>query len=220
MAKEKKIQATSPIGQANWFKLVKPDPKFNKYSVDLIVEDSDQIQTLLNQIEELTAERLSKAKQEAKNPQAAVKMKDSGNRPIEKQLDSEGKHTGKYIMKFRASSTGTKKDGETYVIAPPSIFNNKGVPLSSADKNALQVPNGSRIQVAFELSAYFVQASGAGVTLKPKAVKIHKIESVADINQFGFSESEFSSQDDSDSEDFSSESSSGAESNDESDSDF
>lgn len=203
MAKEKKISATSPIGQANWFKLVKPDQKFNKYSVDVIVEDSDTVQTLLNQIEELTAARLAQAKQEAKTPQAASKAKDSGNRPIEAQLDSEGKPTGKYIMKFRLSSTGKKKDDTIYQVAPPAIFNSKNELLSSADKNALQVPNGSLIQVSFELSPYFVQSTGAGVTMKPKACKIHKLQSIADANQFGFSDAEFDAQDASDDNEFS-----------------
>lgn len=195
MAKEQTVKLTSPIGSCNWFKLVNPDTKFNKYSVDLIVEDSAELQNIINQIEEMTAARVQLAKTESKNPQAAAKAKDSGNRPIEKQLDSEGKHTGKYIMKFRLSSEGRKKDDTIYKVASPALFNSKNQPLSTADKNALQVPNGSLIQVSFELSSYFVQASGAGVSMKPRAAKIHKIQSMADISQFGFSPSEFKDED-------------------------
>lgn len=200
------IKGTSPVGSAQWFKLVKPDQKFNKYSVDLIVEDSEEIQKILNQVEELTAETIAETKKNAKTPQLAAKVKDSGNRPIEAQLDSEGKPTGKYIMKFRAPASGKKKDDSIYNISPPALFDAKAQPMSGSNREALQVSNGSLIKVSFELSPYYVAASGAGVSLKPKAAMILKIQNVVDASQFGFSASEMASQDASDEEDFSSES--------------
>lgn len=216
MSREQKVKGTSPIGQAQWFKLIKPDQKFNKYSVDLVVEDSDAVQSLLNQIEEMTAAALANAKEKQVDKSKLAKMKgDSGNRPVEKQLDSEGNHTGKYIMKFRLSSEGKKKDGEIYKIAPPALFNNKNQPYGTEDKNALQVPNGSLLQVSYELSPYYVSSTGAGVSLRPTAAKVHKIQSIADANQFGFSDAEFNAQDASDDNEFSAT----AESNNGSDSD-
>lgn len=200
------VKGTSPIGSAQWFKLVRPDQKFNKYSVDLIVEDSEELQKILNQIEEMTAETISETKKNAKTPQLAAKVKDSGNRPIEAQLDSEGKPTGKYIMKFRGAASGKKKDDTTYTVAPPALFDAKAQPLTGEKRESLNVSNGSLIKVSYELSPYFVSASGAGVSLKPKAAMILKVQSVMDASQFGFSASEMASQDDSESEDFSSES--------------
>jgi len=207
------VKGTSPIGSAQWFKMVKPDQKFNKYSVDLIVEDSEELQKILNQIEEMTAETISENKKLAKTPQLAAKIKDSGNRPIIEELDSEGKPTGKYIMKFRGASSGKRKDETVYTVAPPALFNAKAQPITGMDREATQVPNGSLIKVSYELSPYYVSASGAGVSLKPRAAMIIKAQSVQSADQFGFSASEMSEQDDSENEDFSSESKSEANDN-------
>lgn len=201
----KVVKGTSPVGSAQWFKLIKADQKYNKYSVDLIVDDSEELQQMLNQIEELTQETIQETKKNMKDPQKAAKVKDSGNRPIEKQLDSNGQHTGKYILKFRGASSGKRKDESTYIVPAPTIFNNKAQPMSAVEKESLRVTNGSLIKVAYELSPYFVASLGAGVSLKPKAAMIMKLQEMADAGQFGFTASEMTSEDESDSEDFSAE---------------
>jgi len=207
MSEQKKVivKGTSPVGNANWFKLVKPDAKFQKYSVDLIVEDSPELQQLINKMDEMVAETVVEAKGKAKDANAAKKIIDSQSRPVEPQLDSEGKETGKYIMKFRAAASGKKKDSTIYTIPAPQVFDAKAKPITGAAKESLQVPNGSLIRVSYELSPYALATGSCGVTLKPKAAMIIKSQSVQDASQFGFSASEFAEQDDSDSEDFSAE---------------
>lgn len=202
--KRKVIKGTSPIGQAKWFKLVTPDQKFKKYSVDLVLDDSEQVQNLINEIEELTQEAIKEAKDKVTDKAKLAKMKgDSNNRPFEKELDSEGKHTGRYILKFRGKSEGKKKDDTIYTVPAPALFDSKAKPISASDKAALKVPNGSLVQIAYELIPYYVASTGGGVSLRPTACMIRKLQQVEDANNFGFAASELGSEsDDSDHEDF------------------
>lgn len=197
----KSIKATSPVGQAQWFKLVTPDQKYQKYSVDLIVEDSPEIRQIIEQMETLRDEKMKDQKKE--DPKKAAKVVLANTSPIEPQYDSEGNETGKFVMKFRDGSEGKKKDGSIYKKAAPAIFDAKAKPIPKAQQETLKVPNGSSIKIAFEMSPYFVPSLGVGVTLKPKAAMLLKLEQVSQASDFGFSASEFAEQDDSDAEEFS-----------------
>jgi hypothetical protein len=192
--KRKSVKATSPKGSIMWFKLVKPDAKFKKYTVDLIVEDSPEIRKIINTmdtlIEETLKEEMAKAT-EKKDFKRKAKLARSKNSSLEEQLDAQGQPTGKFVMKFRLASSGKKKDDSVYQIAPPALFNAQAKPYTDAEKATLQVFNGSIGQVSFEMSPYAMATGDVGVSLKPKAVMIHKIQQVAaDASQFGFSASE------------------------------
>lgn len=201
--KRKVIKGTSPIGQAKWFKLITPDQKFKKYSVDLVLDDSEQVQNLINEIEELTQEAIKEAKDKVTDKSKLAKMKgDSGNRPYEKELDSEGNHTGRYILKFRGKSEGKKKDDTIYTVPAPALFDSKAKPISASDKAALKVPNGSLVQIAYELTPYYVASTGGGVSLRPTACMIRKLQQVEDATNYGFAASEFNSEDNNSEEDF------------------
>jgi hypothetical protein len=126
--------------------------------------------------------------------------------PIEPQLNAAGGETGKFVMKFRMASSGVKKDKSVYTIAAPAIFNSAAQPYSPSDKASLQVFNGSIGQINFEMSPYALATGDVGITLKPKAAMILKIQQAdADASQYGFSASEFAN--DSGEEEFQQESS-------------
>lgn len=199
--KRKVVKATSPIGSIQWFKLLKPDPKFKKYTVDLIVEDTPELRKIINAMDELTQETLKAelAKADEKKDFKRKKMLEiSKSMPIEEQLDSNGQPTGKFVMKFRGKAEGTNKDKEVYQINPPAVFNAQAKPYSPEEKATLRVFNGSIGQVAFEMNPYALATGSVGVTLKPKACLIKKIQQAdGDASQFGFSASELSQEDDS-----------------------
>lgn len=189
--KKKKVFATSPSGAISWFKLIKPDQKYKKYTVDLIVEDTPELQKIIAKVEELKKEALAELieKTEAKNKH---KAKMSDNAPIEPQRDANGKPTGKYVMKFRLSSEGVNKDKEVYHVAPPALFDAKALPIGKEAQKTLMVYNGSIAKISFEMSQYGNTSIGAGVTFRPKACQLLKIQQAdADASQFGFAASEF-----------------------------
>jgi len=201
----KKIKKTSPVGNIQWFKLAKPDPKFKKYQVDLIVEDTPELRKLISELEDIANERLAEA-MEKMTPAQKKLAGLSKHFPIVPEYDAEGNETGRFIMKFKKKAEGQRKDDSTYHVAPPAIFNKAGKPYSNSELETLKVPNGSEGKIAYEVSPYFVK-SEAGVSLKPNAALLLKLEQVNSATDFGFSTSEFAEADDSDHEDFSSESS-------------
>lgn len=196
--KQKKIRATTPKGKVMWFKLVKADPKYKKYSVDLICEDTPELRKLMDLVDELTEKRFKEEVEKAK-PQDKKKVDKSKFAPIEPEFDSEGNETGRFVIKFRGSSEGTNKEKQVYQIPSPTIFDSRAKPISGKDKEALRVNNGSIAQVAFEVSTYYTASIGAGVKFTPKACILHVLaEANSDASAFGFAASEFESESDDD----------------------
>jgi len=195
MSGEKKavIKATSPRGTLQWFKLIKPDAKFNKYSVDLIVEDTPEIRQIISVMEKTVNDRLSQEQKDAESPQKRKLITLAKQMPIEPQLNAQGGETGKFVMKFRLAASGTKRDKTTYTVAAPAVFGPDAKPYSPEVKASLQVFNGSIGQINFEISPYKLAGGDVGCTLKPKAAMILKIQQgQAEASEFGFSASEFS----------------------------
>jgi hypothetical protein len=193
------IKATSPVGIIQWFKLIKPDAKFNKYSVDLIVDDTPEIRKIIEVMEKSVGERLKEeqvAAQEKGDHKRKKMLTLAKQMPIEPQLNALGEETGKFVMKFRLAASGTKKDKSTYTVAAPAVFNPKAQPYSPAEKSTLQVFNGSLGKINFELSPYALATGDVGCTLKPKAAMVLKIQQgEAAAADYGFAASEFSSDD-------------------------
>lgn len=210
--KKKVIKATSPRGIINWFKLIKPDAKFNKYSVDLIVDDTPEIRKIIEVMQSEVAARLKEEKAAAveKGDHKKNKLLTLAKQmPIEPQLNAAGEETGKFVMKFRLGASGVKKDKTVYHVAPPAIFGPDAKPYSPEAKQTLQVFNGSIGQINFELSTYALATGDVGCTLKPKAAMVLKIQQgAAEASDFGFSASEFAN--DSQEEEFQQESSEAA----------
>jgi hypothetical protein len=208
--KKKVIKATSPRGTIQWFKLVKPDAKFNKYSVDLIVDDTPEIRKIIDVMESAVSEKLKgelAAAQEKGDHKRKKMLTKAKQMPIEPQLNAAGEETGKFVMKFRLAASGTKKDKTVYTVAAPAIFDSKAKPYSPEAKATLQVFNGSIGQINFELSTYALATGDVGCTLKPKAAMVLKIQQgTAEASDFGFAASEF--ENDSQEEEFQQESAS------------
>lgn len=197
--RRKNIKATSPKGTIMWFSLTKPDPKFKKYKVDLVVDDTPELRKIMEQVESEAKAAFEELVAKTSDLAKRKKLKMSDNKPIEEQLDSQGNPTGKFVMKFRAKSEGVNKDKEVYSIPAPALFNAQAKPISAEEKASLRVFNGSIGQVNFEIVRYGNASLGAGATLQPKACMIHKIQQAApDASQFGFSASELDPSDTSD----------------------
>ena len=174
--KQNSILVTTPIGEVNWFKLIKPDDKYNKYQCDLILDDSEAVQSLLAQVEELTEAKIEELKGEAKNPAAATKIKDSGNRPILPEYDDEGEETGRYVLKMSSPAQIKKKDGTLMDMYPPKVFDARGKEIKGESRDSLRVGSGSTMRANLEVRVYGNSSIGCGVSLRPKAVQIVELK--------------------------------------------
>jgi hypothetical protein len=173
MAKKNKIEKSvvTPIGEVKWFKLITPDEKYHKYTCDLIVEDSAELQKLLEIIQELEQEQFDVAVANAK-PQNKKKVKLSGNSCIEPEYDEAGEETGRYVIKLRQNSQYKDKNDQIKKLFPPRLFDSKAKEISGEAKQQLVVYNGSKARAQLTLSAYFVPSIGVGVSARPAAVQI------------------------------------------------
>ncbi len=161
-----KVQAVTPIGKAEWFSLTKED-KFGNYTCSLKLEDSPETHKLISQIDSLGG----------------------GRKPYNKEAD------GSYKLKLKVKSVGQKKDGTSYVINPPVIYNALGKKVEGMDLASLNVGNGSEIRAKIELSAYDFMGT-QGVSCKPKSIQIAKlVEFHADGGDIGFDALELSEED-------------------------
>lgn len=192
--RKKKVKATSPAGELKWFKFVTPDKKFDKYTCDLIVEDTPELQKLVAKMEEVIEEELQAAIEKAE-PNKKKKIVKSQDLPIDVLLDAQGNETGKYLLKFRMKASGVNKEKQVYHLAPPALFNAQAKPITGDAKTRLKVFNGSIGKIAFEMSPYALATGTVGVTLRPTACMILKIQQAdADASQFGFSASELANE--------------------------
>lgn len=170
--KKKRVIRPTPIGKVNWFKLVNPDEKFDKYQCDLIVEDSPEIQKLMTEIEEMTEQAIEDTK-EGLTPAKAKKIKDSGNRPIEAEETDEGELTGRFIIKMRQNASYMcKKDGIKKPFSAPKLFDASNKEIKGQARLDLSVGSGSEARANIELSPYGNSSIGCGVSIKPLAMQI------------------------------------------------
>lgn len=145
MSNAEKITVTTPIGKAEWFSLVNPD-KFGNYTCNLILDDAPEAHKLISKIESLG---------QGKVPH---KIMDDGS----------------VFLKLKVKSSGTKKDGTTYEINPPAIYDSLGKRITGEALAKLNVGNGSKIRAKVELSFYDFMGQ-KGVSCKPKSVQISEL---------------------------------------------
>lgn len=166
---------TTPVGTAAWPKLDTPDPKFGKYSIDLILKNEDA-QPIIEKLIKMRDEYVPQALQEVnkdklpKDKKKTLKIADpSFHKP---ELDDDGNETGRTIIKITAKGSYKRKGSDETVPAPPiPRFDAKGAP-SKAD-----VWGGSQVKVAYEPSLWFVPALGVGVSLRLRGVQIIELVS-------------------------------------------
>ena len=193
-----------PVGTAKWFKLHKADEKYGKYSVDLVVEDSEEFQEFKRYLEDLVEEALEEEIEklkEAGKTAAAKKVVKSQFFPIEEETNKEGIETGKFVIRIRQPSTGKRKDGSVFEYAPPVLLSVDKKILSKDDKNTLDVPNGSEIKVKVELRTY-VSTLGVGVSIRPNACQIISTKPSFNADITGFEDLSDEDIEDSEAEEF------------------
>lgn len=138
MSEEKKKQiVTTPIGSAKWFSVNKVD-KFGNYTCELHLDESERSLKFIDFLENFG----------------------KGKKPYEKTPEG-------YKVKLKSKSKGTKRDGSSYIVNAPAIYNALGQRISGAELEALNVGNGSEIRAKIEVKQYnFMGADGVSISLK------------------------------------------------------
>ena len=150
----KKLALTTPIGKAKWFSLTKTD-KFGNYTCSIELADAPETHKLISQIDALGDASFTR-------------------KPYEKQAD------GSYVLKVKCKSKGNKKDGTSYVVNPPVLYNALGKKIEGMDLAGLNVGNGSEIRAKIDVSSYVMvdqetQEVMKGYSCKVKSVQIAKL---------------------------------------------
>ena len=174
MSKAKKVIVTTPVGKMNWAKLVKPDEKFLKYSVELVMEDSEQLQKLINQIDEMIDNEIKVEQAKIKAEGKPFKKFEKKSNPISEVLDNDGNPTGSYKMKPNKDSIFRKTNE---VISGPPLVSPAGRVLTETERNQLRINNGSTGRLSILLSPYVFQGSQVGVSLKLQGAQIIELAS-------------------------------------------
>ena len=182
---------TTPKCIANWAKVVTPDLKFGKYSIDLILEDSPELQVMIekanNVVDRTIKAEMAKMAAEGKPVKKIMK---SNKFPIREELDSQGNPTGRYVIK--ASSASKTKGNEKFPsknLPAPVIVSQANRVLTANEKQSLRILNGSIVRVGLTLSGYYFSGE-AGVSAKLQIVQIIELASGngndVNVNDFSF----------------------------------
>lgn len=166
----------SPRGIASWPKLNKPDEKYDKFTVGLILE-KDVAEKFLGTLKEIDETNLKEAQASIKgktHPKTGEPLSvEHQGLPYKLELDSNKQPTGRIIVQFGLNATWKDKEDKTQH-NKVNLFDASGKPCN------VQVGGGSEIIVAFRPSPYFIDGTrAAGVTLKIQAVQ------VINLRQFG-----------------------------------
>lgn len=185
--KRPKLQrVTTPRGTFKYPRLIEPDTKFDAdgvFKVTLILseEDSEDLRATLDAAMEASFEQAKKD-----NPKKAKKIK-MADAPYSEELDEDGNETGNWEFRFKLSAVGKdRKSGRTWKNRV-MIFDGKRTPI----KKGISVWGGTEGKVSFDISPFFTDLIGAGISLRLRAVQIIKLVSGGDSDdpdQYGFDE--------------------------------
>lgn len=161
MAKNKKIQLTSPKGIAVWPRLTTPDTKFSElgsYNVNLAIDKADA-QPLIKKLQEIHKDAFGKA------------APASGNPMFQPETDKDtGEETGRILFKFRAANkeiTKGKRAGEIWD-RQPTLRDAKGQRITEYPN----IGGGTVMKVNFEVYVRGPESPKPGITLQPLQVQI------------------------------------------------
>ena len=152
---------TSPIGEAVWPKLNKPDTKFNKdgvYEVKLRLTE-DEAKPFVNKLQgilKMHVEDTGKAK-----PKMAPI-------PWKEVEDDDGNPTGQVDFKFKLNAIGGR--GDNQFTQRPALYDSEGKIMSD------EIGGGSKIQIGAEVVTYDVASIGVGISLRLKAVMVFELK--------------------------------------------
>lgn len=188
---QKREYINTPVGEAVYPHVTKPDFKYNKggvYTCTLRVDGQDpKIQEIIAKIDAAVEAEAKEAKatlKAIKNPKRRAEAKekiDSPHVPYEEEYDDDGEPTGNYLIRFKAHYTGKDKEGNSYT-RELSLFDTKRHQLTG--KRRPSVYSGSELVVNFFIAPFWNPQVGLGVTLYMRAVLIKTLRS-GSANPFG-----------------------------------
>lgn len=179
-------QHTTSKGVAKFCYLNKPNDKYKaegEYSVQF-TQTPEEAKPLVALIDAAMAESLKDAKAEFPKKKQ-IKQADA---PYKKDTDQDGNETGLLSFKFKAVASGIRKEDKTPWTFRPMLFDAKGGKIPAT----VQIWGGSVVRVSFEISPFYTEKVGAGVSLRMKAVKVLELRTGKgrDANAYGFGEAE------------------------------
>lgn len=175
------IGVVSPEGIAIYPHLTQPDTKFNamgEYKVSLSVDKSEAAPLIGN---------IETAMKQAEKMIPPGKRKKVAEPPYFDELDDEGQETGRVVFKFKRKAKIVTKDGRT-IEMDVKLFDAQGTLINDVES----IWGGSTLRASADLVPYYVASSGAGVTLRLKAVQIIELKTGGGSNasSFGFEATE------------------------------
>lgn len=171
MLKGKK--AITPICEARWVHLQKPQTKYNAsgvYSVDLILDPSvPEHAEFMQMCQEFSQEVFDDHTADLK---PKLKERCKLFTPIREEENEDGEPTGFYIMRVKQNRIIKKRD-ETTTKFTPKLVDSRGHEIKNLKE---AIGNGSELRVAVFLMPFENKNSGEiGVTAKLNAVQIVKL---------------------------------------------
>lgn len=163
----------TPVGEANFPYLNKPDTKFDAngvYRVQLILDDTPDFQAMITKLEAILDDYEVQAKEEGK--------KIIGKMPL-----FETEEDGRVSMKFKQKAIITPKKGDPFE-AKIGLFDKYNRPITE------EIGRGSLLKVCFEAVPYYTPASRMiGLSLRIVAVQVRELKTRDDLNDgasYGF----------------------------------
>ena len=158
---QKSIRITSPLGEAVWPKLNKPDTKFNKdgvYEVKLRLGE-EEAKPFIETLKEILKEHVD-ATGKSKPKMAPL--------PWREVEDDDNNPTGQIDFKFKLNAVGGR--GDNQFTQRPALYDSEGKIMSE------EIGGGSLIQIGAEVVPYDVASIGVGISLRLKAVKVFELK--------------------------------------------
>ena len=184
------IKYVTPIGEAHYPWLNKPDTKFNPdgaYKVVMSFKKSPELEFMLKDLQKLLDDFYEETINNPKNAKYKAKI-------IKADIYEIAGENGNLIsMKFKQNAIIKSMNGEFN--AHIALFDSKGKPCPDA-----QIGGGSRIKVCFTVAPYYVPSTRVcGLTFRPVAVQVIELKDIkgasAESYGFGVEEGGFESSD-------------------------
>lgn len=170
----------TPVGEANFPYLNKPDTKFDSngvYRVNLRLEDNEEFQKMISKLESILDGFEKEVRKEGK--------KVLGRMPL---FEPEEDGSDYVTMKFKRKAVIIPKNGGDPIDVKIAIFDKYNRPLKD------EVGRGSLVKVCFEASPYHMASTKmVGLTLRIVAVQVKELkmrDNYDDGSSFGFDSEE------------------------------
>ena len=167
---------TSPKGEAIFPHLNKPNVKYNpdgEYGVNLRVHVEDEgVKEFLEMVDEALAESIEKARRD--NPKQAKRISNI-HPPYVDSTDADGNEIEGYVdIKFKLKTFGNSK-------IKPVFFDGVGARV----ENPPIITFGSMLKVSANINQWYAAGTGAGITLRIRAVQIISVGE-RNFDDYGF----------------------------------